>query len=122
MMLLLDQGLPRATVLHLRESEIEALHVGDIGLATADDPTILQRAREQDQIVVTLDADFHMQLALAGATKPSVIRIRIEGLRAKELADLLVWVLGECRGDLTGGALVTVTESALRFRRLPLLR
>jgi predicted nuclease of predicted toxin-antitoxin system len=122
MMLLLDQGLPRSTVLHLRESGIEAVHVGDIGLATADDPTILQRAREQDQIVVTLDADFHMQLALAGATKPSVIRIRIEGLRAKELADLLVWVLGECRGDLTGGALVTVTESALRFRRLPLLR
>ncbi len=36
-MLLLDQGLPRSTTLHLRESGIDAVHVGDIGLANADD-------------------------------------------------------------------------------------
>jgi hypothetical protein len=38
-MLLLDQGLPRSTVVPLRESRIEAEHVGDIELATADDAT-----------------------------------------------------------------------------------
>jgi predicted nuclease of predicted toxin-antitoxin system len=34
MRLLLDQGLPRSTVLHLRIAGIEAAHVGDRGLAT----------------------------------------------------------------------------------------
>jgi predicted nuclease of predicted toxin-antitoxin system len=34
MRLLLDQGLPRSTVLHLHSAGIEATHVGDRGLAT----------------------------------------------------------------------------------------
>ncbi|MGA2632185.1 MAG: DUF5615 family PIN-like protein [Terriglobia bacterium] len=43
-MLLLDQGLPRTTTLHLRKSGLEAEHASDIGLSTADDRTILVRA------------------------------------------------------------------------------
>lgn len=58
MKLLLDQGLPRTTVLHLHNNGIEAAHVGDLGLATATDSRILDFGREQDVVVVTLDADF----------------------------------------------------------------
>jgi len=122
MRLLLDQGLPRSTRLHLSEAGVEADHVGDLGLATADDATILRHAREQGQIVVTLDADFHAQLALSGASAPSVIRVRIEGLRAEELAALLVRTLDACREDLRRGAVVSVTGTAIRLRRLPLTR
>jgi len=98
------------------------LHVGDIGLTTADDATILQRAREQGRTVVTLDADFHAQLALTGAEGPSVIRIRIEGLKAEALARLIVRVTEQCRDDLKRGALVSVTEGGIRLRYLPLIR
>ena len=121
-MLLLDQGLPRSAVLYLREAGIDAVHVGEIGLEAADGPTILEHARKQNRTIVTLDADFHRLLALAGATGPSVIRIRMEGFRAKELAELLVRVLGECGEDIKQGAVVSVTESGLRLRRLPLPR
>jgi predicted nuclease of predicted toxin-antitoxin system len=79
MKLLLDQGLPRTAASLLRSHGIDAVHTGEIGLATADDPTLLRLARQQDRIVVTLDADFHALLALSGADKPSVIRLRIEG-------------------------------------------
>jgi len=121
-MLLPGQGLPRSTTLHLRDSGLKAEHVGDVGFADDDDKTILARARDHGQIVVTLDADFHAQLALSGAAGPSVIRIRIEGLKAKQLADLLVRVLEQCGDDLKSGAMVTVTESSLRIRHLPLVR
>jgi predicted nuclease of predicted toxin-antitoxin system len=121
-MLLLDQGLPRATVVSLRSLGLPAEHVGDIALAAADDRAILNHARELGQIVVTLDADFHAQLALSGATAPSVIRIRIEGLRAEQLAGLVAEVLARCADDLKSGAMITVTESSLRVRRLPILR
>ncbi len=119
-MLLLDQGLPRSTTLHLLEMGMDAVHVGDVGLATADDATILNAAREHGRIVVTLDADFHRQLALAGADGPSVVRIRIEGLRAEGLAELLLRVIDKCEEDLKQGAVVSVTETGVRLRKPPL--
>lgn len=121
MRLLLDQGLPRSAVLHLKNADIEAAHVGDRGLATASDSKILDFGRQESRIVVTLDADFHALLALSGATGPSVIRIRIEGLRAEGLATLLVDVLKVCGDDLMKGAVASVTESGVRIRKLPLL-
>ena len=97
MRLLLDQGLPRTTAaafqagafqnhaFQVSDPSLSAEHVGDIGLATADDKTILAYALDRGRVVVTLDADFHTQLALSGARGPSVIRIRIEGLNSTEL-------------------------------------
>lgn len=85
MRLLLDQGLPRSAVLHLHNAGIEAIHVGDRGLATASDSRILDIGRQEKMVVVTLDADFHALLALSGATEPSVIRLRIEGYEHSSL-------------------------------------
>ncbi len=77
MRLLLDQGLPRSAVEILSQSGVETVHVGDIGLASADDLAIIDYAEQHGQVVVTLDADFHAHLAISGAAKPSVIRIRV---------------------------------------------
>jgi predicted nuclease of predicted toxin-antitoxin system len=121
MKLLLDQGLPRSAVLLLRTAAIDTVHVGEESLATAPDSAILDIARQEQRIVVTLDADFHALLVLSGAAGPSVIRIRIEGLRAEQLASLLVDVLNLCEDDLSQGAMVSVTEHGVRVRRLPLL-
>lgn len=122
MKLLLDQGLPRSAVLHLRNQQIEAVHVGDRGLATASDLKILDVGRQEGMVVVTLDADFHALLALSGITGPSVIRIRIEGLRGEDLARLLVSVMQICDDDLLKEAMVSVTENGVRIRRLPVFR
>ena len=122
MRLLLDQGLPRSTVLYLQNDGIEAVHVGDRGLATASDSEILNFGQQEGMVVVTLDADFHTLLALSGLTGPSVIRIRIEGLRGEALAKLIVSVLQVCNDDLVKGAMVSVTENGIRIHRLPVSR
>ena len=122
MKLLLDQGLPRSTVSQLSKTGIEAVHVGEIGMATAKDAEILAFAEQHSRVVVTLDANFHALLARSGGAGPSVIRVRIEGLRAAGLADLLKNVLEICGEDLGKGAMVSVTEKAVRVRRLPLVR
>jgi len=59
----------------------DVFHTREVELATAEDVDILQWCREQARILITLDADCHALLALSGATSPSVVRIRIEGLR-----------------------------------------
>lgn len=122
MKLLLDQGLPRSTAKLLSARNIDSVHVGDIGLSTADDAVILEQGQRDNRTIVTLDADFHKLLALTRATTPSVIRIRIEGLRAEALADLLERVLKQSGADLEAGAAVTVQPKQLRIRRLPLIR
>ena len=122
MKLFLDQGLPRSTVSHLLKHGIPSVHAGDIGLGNASDASILERSRKEGWIVATLDADFHALLALSGAAVPSVIRVRIEGLRAESIAKLLSSVLEVCAQDLNQGAVVSVTESGIRVRQLPLLR
>lgn len=120
MKLLLDQGLPRSTVGFLASAGIAAVHVGDLGLSKADDDTILEEARQQVAVAVTLDADFHRTLALSGATTPSAIRIRIEGLKGNQLATILMTAVNRASAELVSGAVVSVTESRVRVRKLPI--
>ena len=120
MRLLLDQGLPRSTVDHLAKLGIDAEHVGELGLAKAVDDTILDEARNLQAVAVTFDADFHRILALSGAVTPSAIRIRIEGMNGDQLSALLSHVIGQTRSELESGALVTVTETRVRVRKLPI--
>lgn len=122
MKLLLDQGLPHSTVLYLQNYGIEALHVSDRGLATASDSEILDFGRREDMVVVTLDADFHTLLALSGLARPSAVRIRIEGLQGAQLAQLLSSVVQVCGDELLKGAMVSVSETGIRIRRLPVFR
>ena len=120
MKLLLDQGLPHTAAHRLCNAALDAAHTSECGLTTATDSAILEYAREHGQVVVTLDSDFHTLLALSDATAPSVIRIRIEGLRAEAASDLIETIVRRCHNDLDAGAAVSVTEKQIRVRKLPI--
>ncbi len=120
MKLLLDQGLPRSTVKHLTVAGIAAEHVGDLSMAGATDAEILNSARQQQSVVVTLDADFHRLLAASRATSPSVVRIRIEGMNGSQLAAILVQLIAVAGAELVAGAAVSVTARRVRVRLLPI--
>lgn len=120
--LLLDQGLPRSTSTLLVQAGWDVTHVSDIGMSRADDIDILQRARAEQRVCVTLDADFHAILATSGEPGPSVIRVRKERLDASALAALLQAVWPGIDEALTAGAMVTVTDRAIRVRRLPIVK
>jgi predicted nuclease of predicted toxin-antitoxin system len=121
MKLLLDQGLPVSAAALLRDAGIDTIHVGEIGMSEAEDAEIIQRANDEGRVVATLDADFHTLLALSEATSPSIIRIRIERLRAQALTDLLLMIIAECQEELEQGSAITVEPSRIRIRRLPLV-
>ena len=118
--LLLDQGLPREAAEILRARGWDALHVGEIDMGTTSDGLILERALTDQRVVVTLDSDFHALIAVAGSREPSVIRIRREGLRGPELARLVMQIVTTTELALIEGAVVSVTEKAIRMHRLPI--
>lgn len=122
MKLLLDQGLARRTAELLRSVGIDATHVAELGMGKAADSEILKQAHDTSAIVVTLDADFHSLLAILGADSPSVIRIRIERLKADQAADLLQAVLVQVADDLADGIAFTVQPNRIRLHRLPLAK
>jgi predicted nuclease of predicted toxin-antitoxin system len=102
----------------LLDAGIDTIHVGEIGMFEAEDAQIIKKGRDEGRVIVTLDADFHTLLVLDDATSPSVIRIRIERLRAQALTDLLLMVIVECEQELEQGAAVTVEPNRLRVRLL----
>ena len=119
MRLLLDQGLPRSAAYTLRLRGWQVEHVGELGMGSASDADILNYARATGAIVITLDSDFHTLLALSGAIKPSVVRIRIEGLNAARFIELLERVWPIIEQDALRGSAITITEPQIRFRSLP---
>ena len=73
--LLLDQGLPRSTGAILMRSGWDVTHVSEIGMSRASDADILERAKTEKRVCITLDADFHALLALGAEAGPSVVRV-----------------------------------------------
>jgi predicted nuclease of predicted toxin-antitoxin system len=118
--ILLDQGLPRSAASLLRDEGWDVLHTGDIGLSRSTDRQILEFARNEQRVIITLDSDFHTILALTNASTPSVIRIRLEGLRGPDLALLIKRIWPRVEPQVKKGAMVTVTESGIRIRNIPL--
>jgi hypothetical protein len=94
--LVLDQGVPRDAAALLRGFGYECIHGSD------------------------LDADFHTILAVSGAGQPSVIRFRVQGLRARETVGLVQQVLAVFADDLRRGALITVKTRKTTCHRLPI--
>lgn len=118
MKILLDQCLGRETAELLRQAGHEAIHVGEIGMATADDSTIITHARQHGQVIVTADVDLHSLIMLSGATSPSVIRIRIQGLSATQMFVLTTAALKACASELAKGALISVLPNEIRTHTL----
>lgn len=108
--ILLDQGLPRDAAEQLRSAGVECIHVGEIGLSAASDTEILEYARAAGRVVVTLDADFHSILVVSSMSAPSVIRIRLEGLKAPAIAAIVREVIAAYAPDLAIGCMITVKE------------
>lgn len=119
MKLLLDQGLPRSAAGLLRARSVDAVHVAERGWSANSDVMLLDAAQREGRVIVSLNGDFHDWLAVSRAAGPSVIRIRIEGLRAEALVALITNVLAATGDRLMSGSLVSVSADSIRVRSLP---
>lgn len=118
--ILLDQGFSPRAAEALRAIGWDAIHVIEVGLASVEDVVILDFAKRESRTCITLDHDFHSHLALARADSPSVIFVRLEGLRTNDQIDLICNVYRTCADAIEHGAAITVDSSSVRIRSLPL--
>ena len=120
MRLVLDQGVPHDAAALLRSLGYDCMHVGEIGMSKAADEEILAFSLGRNAVVVTLDADFHAILAVSGAQGPSVIRMRLQGLGAPEVVEVVRKVLASFEAELKRGSLITVKALKTTCHRLPI--
>jgi predicted nuclease of predicted toxin-antitoxin system len=119
MRFLLDMGLARSTARHLRQQGHDAVHLRDQGLQRLSDEEIIAKANAEDRVILTHDLDLSRIIALSQSTCPSVITFRLSNMRPERVNHYLDGMLGKFISELEQGALVSVSEQAIRVRPLP---
>ncbi len=114
-------GLAQSTATLLRQLGHDAVHLSSSGLQRLPDSKIVQKTLSEQRILLTHDLDFGRIVALSQQRLPSVVTFRLADMRPARVNARLLEVLERISGDLTAGALVTVTESGFRIRQLPLV-
>lgn len=123
MRVLLDNNLSPIVGELLGAASWDVVHVRELGLASADDPTVLEHARGDERILISADTDFGTVLAATQAETPSVVLVRrVANRRAAELAGLLVATLTPLADELGAGSIVVIGDSTVRIRRLPIVQ
>jgi predicted nuclease of predicted toxin-antitoxin system len=80
----------------------------------------VEKARQEERIILTFDLDFGDILAASSYPLPSVIIFRLKNTLPPFLSARFLVVLSECSEDLETGAIVMVEDSRYRLRRLPI--
>jgi predicted nuclease of predicted toxin-antitoxin system len=108
------------TVEWLRREGHDALHLREEGLQRLADDGILAKVRAESRVVLTMDLDFGYLVAVSGAQLPSVVTFRLADERAEVVNRRLADLIARCERDLDAGAILSVNETAIRVRHLPI--
>jgi predicted nuclease of predicted toxin-antitoxin system len=106
----------------LEKNGFPSVHWSAVGEGKATDSVVLGWAGDNGYIVFTNDLDFGAILAATRAAGPSVIQARTQDVTPDHLGETVVAALREHQETLERGAIITIDESRLRVRILPLIQ
>jgi len=86
--LLFDENLSHKLTQRLADVFPDSLHVRDVGLETADDPTVWEYAKENELVIVSKDVDMHDRSFIFGYP-PKVIWVRSGNCSTTDVENIL---------------------------------
>lgn len=119
MKFLLDMGISLHLIPDLQSDGHEAVHIVDLSTGTLPDAEVIATARAEGYVLLVHDLDFPLLMAASGSRSPSVIVFRLRNMRPENVLIYLRKALVAAREALEAGAIVSVTEGAIRVRLLP---
>lgn len=117
-----DVGVSISTLRSLREAGYDAVHLREQNQHRLPDDAILEKAAEEERIVITFDLDFGDLLAAAGQRLPSVIIFRLHNQTPLNVSNRLFDILSVEAPRLEAGAVIIVEDTRYRVRCLPIER
>jgi len=117
---LLDMGIAQSTGRYLTSRGHDVVHLSEQGLERLPDDRVVAKAKDEERIIVTHDLDFGRIVALSGRSVPSIVTLRLADMTPKHVNSALEIVLRDAILSLERGALVTITDSGIRIRELPI--
>ena len=120
MKLLADQHISPRTVEFLRALGHDAVRVSERLSPHATDRAILALAASEGRVILTQDLDFTGLVATSAGAPASLIVLRLASPRVERVNEVLRSVLPSIEEMVRSGAIVTVEDSRIRIRSLPI--
>src|SRR5262245_11389045 len=120
MKFLADVGISPRCVEYLRHFGHDAVHLLEQGLQRLPDSAILAKAYNEERVVLTHDLDFADLMAASRAALPSIVIFRLHNMRPEQVNRYLTQILQRYEAELQQGVIISVTETQIRYRTLPL--
>ena len=117
-----DVNLSPRVVAALRADGFDAVRVSEVMPACSADQDVLAEAVRLGAVLVSQDQDFAAILAATGATRPSLVNLRVSFVDPERLARTIAAVMRTVPEDLAAGAIVTVDDVRVRVHGLPVGR
>ncbi|MEK7249891.1 MAG: DUF5615 family PIN-like protein [Bacteroidota bacterium] len=117
-----DMGISWRTIEWLRSEGHDAVHLRERGQQRLEDEQILDEAKREGRVVLTMDLDFGYLMAVSRAKLPSVVIFRLSDETPKFVNTRLKTVLSESGEALKHGAIISVADTRHKVRMLPIVK
>lgn len=117
-----DVPIGRETIEYLRHAGHDAVRAIERLPGDATDTALVQLAVREQRVILCFDLDFSAIVATSAQQRPSVITFRTTRRNATYITERLGGILPEITADLERGVLVTVEDTRVRIRPLPVVR
>lgn len=120
MKFLADMPVSPKTVEKLCEKGYDAVHLFSLGMKKADDEEVVEFAKQENRIILTMDLGFGEILAHSKEQRPGVIIFRVSHSTPTKVNSLLFDLLNSEASSDIEGSIIIIEEARVRIRKLPI--